>query len=141
MTGHHPLKKGELLLRAPGLELLVRKEATDLDQVFNGLLLHFGLGFRHFEIFGPDGFHPYGGIGEEFPEFEPFGNELSPEELGLLEIGLLKKVKTLCLLRREIELGCSPAPGVFPPGSCLREGKIRKEEDEKKREDNYSVTL
>src|SRR4030042_3968204 len=94
VTVHHSLKKMKLLLRAPVFELFVCEQAPDLHQVFNGLLLQFGLSFNPLEMFGPDGFCFDGGIGEKFTDFESFGDELSPEELCLPEVGLLKEVET-----------------------------------------------
>jgi hypothetical protein len=87
----------KLLLRAPGFELFVCEQAPNLHQVLNGLLLQFGLSFNQLEMFGPDRFCFDGGISEKFTDFESFGDELSPEELCLLEIDLLKEVETFCL--------------------------------------------
>jgi hypothetical protein len=62
------------------------------------------LRFSHLNIFHPDGFHSDGGIGEQFSKFESLGDELSPKELQLSEIGLLKEVESPCLFGREVKL-------------------------------------
>ena len=86
---HHSSKEGELLFRAPFLQLLLGENRPHFDQIFDVLLLQLGLEFNDLGVFSVDGFHVDGGGSEKFSELQTFREELGSKKLSLPEVSLL----------------------------------------------------